>query len=290
MVGTAGAAARVRRRPRGRPGGRPRGRVSRYAVALVAALLLAGCGGHDQPTAQPGTSGPDQPSATATSSASVAPAPPEKPLPRYGMPRPAQCFRAGAAQLRSTVATARPVDCSRQHTTVVAWAGVVSKPITGQTPAARRLQVAQRMCLPAFRRAVGGNASDRAMSLLAWTMFTPSAEQLARGARWVRCDVFAQSGSQLVPLPEKLPLLGSGIPEVLRVCQGTDGADISCGRPHTYRVEKVFQVSSYPGPAYQRQARDRCDQLMGPGGYWQPPSRQGWDSGDHFVRCLSKQG
>lgn len=278
MVGTGDTRAHVRRQ------------LARYAVALVAALALAGCGGQDQPKAQPGTPGSDQPSATGTTASSVPPAPREKPLPRYGMPKPAQCFRATAAQLRSTVSAATPVDCSRQHTTVIAWAGVLKKPLSAQAPEARRLQVARRSCLPAFRQAVGGSPDDRAMSLLSWTMFTPSAEQLARGARWVRCDVFAQSGSQLVPLPEKLPLLGGGIPETLRVCQGDDGTDISCGRPHTYRVEKVFAVSSYPGPAYQREARDRCDQLMGPGGYWQPPSRQGWEAGDRYVRCLSKRG
>ena len=285
MVGTGNAPVRAPR---------PLRPLARYAVTAVLALSLAlalvGCGGHDQPKAQPSASGSEQPSATTPSTSKVPRAPREKPLPRYGMPRPAQCFRATAAQLRSTVANAKPVPCSKQHTTVIAWTGVLKRPLTGNAPASRRLAVARRSCLPAFRRAVGGSDADRAMSLLSWTMFTPSTEQLARGARWVRCDVFAQSGGQLVPLPEKLPLLGGGIPEVLRICQGTDGTDISCGRPHTYRVEAVFQVSSYPEPAYQRQARDRCDRLMGPGGYWQPPSREGWDAGDHFVRCLSKKG
>lgn len=272
---------------------RRRRRVVRYAVALVAATTLAACGGQDQePKAQPGsaTTAPSSSSAGSASSSGVPAPPPAKPLPRYEMARPAQCFRATAAQLRSTVSTAAPVDCSRQHTTVAAYTGLVKPAVTAQTPTERRLHIAQRLCLPAFRRAVGGSESDRAMTLLGWTMFNPSAEQLARGARWVRCDVFAQSGSELVPLPEKLPLLGSGIPEQLRVCQDGDGRDISCGRPHVYRVEKVFPVSSYPGPAYQRQARDRCDALMGRGGYWQPPSRQGWAAGDHFVRCLSKKG
>ncbi len=273
----------------GGTGGVPARRwLGRYAAVLVAALVLAACGGQEEPKAQPGSSSPGSPSSTESSSG--VPAPPARPLPRYGMPRPAQCFRSTAGQLRSTVSTATPVDCPRQHTTVVAYAGVVKPAVTSRTPAARRLKIARRLCVPAFRRAVGGSKADRAMTLLGWTMFNPSTEQLARGARWVRCDVFAQSGGQLVPLPEKLPILRRGIPEVLRVCQGEDGADISCGRPHVFRVEKVFEVGSYPGPAYERAARDRCDQLMGPGGYWQPPSREGWDAGDHFVRCLSRKG
>ena len=37
-------------------------------------------------------------------------------------------------------------------------------------------------------------------------------------------------------------------------------------------------------------ARDRCQQLVGSyGGFWQPPSRAGWDTGDRFIRCLVRQ-
>ena len=25
------------------------------------------------------------------------------------------------------------------------------------------------------------------------------------------------------------------------------------------------------------------------GGFWQPPSRAGWDAGDRFIRCLVRQ-
>ena len=40
--------------------------------------------------------------------------------------------------------------------------------------------------------------------------------QLERGARWVRCDVLARSGDQLVALPDRQPLLRQGVPEQLR--------------------------------------------------------------------------
>ena len=69
------------------------------------------------------------------------------------------------------------------------------------------------------------------------------------------------------------------------------GVDISCSRPHAFRVEAVYQAvgSAYPDPArYTPIARIRCKELMGAfGGYWQPPSEAGWQAGDRFIRCLS---
>ncbi len=147
------------------------------------------------------------------------------------------------------------------------------------------------MCEPAYRKLAGGTVSDRATSLLTWTLFTPSQAQLERGARWVRCDVLARSGDQLVPLPDAKPLLAKGVPESLRVCQTETGADVSCSRPHAFRVEAVYAASgsAYPdAAAYTAAARARCQQLMGDGGYWQPPSRAGWKAGDQFIRCLSR--
>ena len=108
----------------------------------------------------------------------------------------------------------------------------------------------------------------------------------------MRCDVLARSGNRLVPLPDAKPLLAKGVPESLRVCQSETGADVSCSRPHVFRVEAVYAAagSAYPdADGYTAAARTRCKELTdGDGGYWQPPSRAGWRSGDHFVRCLSR--
>ena len=64
-----------------------------------------------------------------------------------------------------------------------------------QDPARRtRRAIGKRLCEPAYRKLAGGTVADRATSLLTWTLFTPSSDQLERGARWVRCDVLARSG------------------------------------------------------------------------------------------------
>ncbi len=201
-----------------------------------------------------------------------------------------QCYRLERAQSRASVVSSRKVKCSGKHTTVVSYVGYVPKPVTPRTPLAKRKALGKKLCEPAYRRYAGGTLADRATSILTWTLFTPGQAQLKRGARWVRCDVLARSGDQLMPLPEGKSPLEQGVPEELRICQDETGADVSCARPHAFRVEAVYQAAgAYPAsPAYTPVARTRCKELMKKfGGYWQPPSRDGWKAGDRFVRCLS---
>ena len=119
---------------------------------------------------------------------------------------------------------------------MVVLVGYLPKPVTPATPVAQRRKLGKRLCQPAYQRAVGGTLADRATSILTWTLFTPSQAQLERGARWVRCDVVARSGDKLVPLPTSKPMLAQGVPEQLRICQTEAGVDISCSKPHAFRV------------------------------------------------------
>jgi hypothetical protein len=198
------------------------------------------------------------------------------------------------AQSRASVSTARRVSCTKPHTSVVARVEFLRKAVTPRTPLAQRRSLGQRLCAPAYRRLAGGTVADRATSLLTWTLFTPGRKALERGASWVRCDVLARTGDRLVPLPDARPLLGDGVPEPLRICQDDQGLDVSCGGSHRYRVEAVFRAvgDDYPqGEAFTAQARDRCRELTGEyGGFWQPPSEDGWREGDRFVRCLKRAG
>ncbi len=262
------------------------------ALALALALLVSGCGGSEAPakTDDPGTSTDEGGSGDdPTGGGDDEPAPD----PGYQAARIGQCYRISGAQSRASVAAGRLVKCARQHTSVVAHVGYLPRAVTPKTPLARRRTLGTRVCEPAYRRVVGGTLADRATSILTWTLFTPGQDQLERGARWIRCDVIARTGNQLVDLPPGQPLLKQGVPEALRVCQDAAGADISCARPHSYRVEAVYRAagSVYPDPTtYTAMARSRCQELMGVfGGFWQPPSREGWAAGDRFIRCLSPQ-
>jgi len=254
-------------------------------LALTLALLVTGCGGSLKQGSAAG----------AKPSNAVGSAKPEKfvpaPDPGYGAARLGQCYRMQPAQSRASVATGRRVSCRKRHTTVVAYIGFVPRAVTPNTPLAKRRKLGKRVCEPAYRRAAGGTLADRATSILTWTLFTPGQAQLRRGARWVRCDVLARSGQSLVRLPAGQPLLGAGVPEQLRICQSEAGADVSCGLLHAYRVEAVYRAAGkdYPDAAgYTPLARARCKELTKKdGGFWQPPSVEGWAAGDRFIRCLS---
>jgi hypothetical protein len=286
---------------------RPTGPARRPVAALVGALLgvglvVGGCGGQGSSAARPRTPGSATggPSGTATidasivppggsASASSTPRAVPTPDPGFGMPSIGQCSQMTELQSRASVAApGTRATCRKPHSTTVVYAGYTRRPLTPLTPVATRRTVARRVCEPAYRAFVGGTAADRATSILTWTMFTPGQAQLVRGARWVRCDVLARSGTTLVPLPDVTPLLRSGVPEQLRVCQSEQGQDVSCAVPHAYRVEAVFPATgpTYPGTT-SALVRDRCRQLMGAyGGFFQLPSRLGWEAGDRYVRCL----
>ena len=230
--------------------------------------------------------------AAAEPSASASAAEEAAPDPGYGAPQVGRCYRLSPAETLAPVTSSRRVSCGKKHTTVIAHIGYVKKAVTTNTPLAKRRAIGKRICAPAYRKLAGGTVPDRATSLLTWTLFTPSSDQLERGARWVRCDVLARSGESLVALPDRKPLLGKGVPESLRVCQTATGADVSCARPHAFRVEAVYAApgGAYPDPnRYTAAARTRCKELMGKdGGYWQPPSEAGWKAGDRYIRCLSR--
>jgi hypothetical protein len=263
--------------------------LSGIAALLALALLLTGCGGTDKGDRKGADSTETAPTSTATPRSTKAAADPGFQAPRIGT-----CTRMTYAQSRASVAPSRRARCRGRHTSVVSRVVFLPQPVSAATPVARRDALGQRYCAPAYRQLVGGTLADRATSLLTWTLFTPSEVQLARGARWLRCEVLARSGTQLVPLPLGRPLLGKGVPEQLRTCQTTAGADVTCGRPHAFRVEAVFRAigEAYPDArTFTATARDRCQQLVGSyGGFWQPPSRAGWAAGDRFVRCLTRTG
>ena len=197
------------------------------ALALVVALLAAGCGKDKKPKAAE-----KDPSAAAEPTVSGVRRGGGAPDPGYGAPEVGRCYRLSSAQSLAPVTSKARVKCDTKHTTVVAHVGYVPKAVTAKTPAeTKRRAIGKRQCEPAYRKLAGGTVSDRATSLLTWTLFTPSQDQLERGARWIRCDVLARSGDQLVALPNAKPLLEKGVPESLRVCQTAAGIDVSCSQP-----------------------------------------------------------
>ena len=261
------------------------------AIVMALVVVLSGCGGKDDDGKKKSE---DKPSSSEGPSKSEGPAAD----PGSGAPKVGECQKMTAEQSVASVSTSKSVSCKGAHTSVVAYVGFVRVPATPKTPIGERRALGKKLCEPAYRRMAGGTLADRAMSILTWTLFTPGQADLVRGARWVRCDVIARSGPKLVKLPGKTPLLSGGIPDELRACQTDTGADVSCSQPHAFKVQSVFLAyaakranAPYPdAQTFTATARARCKQLTGAeGGYWQPPSRVGWNGGDHYIRCLVRE-
>src|SRR4051812_1257860 len=204
-------------------------------LGLALVLLVSGCGGKDAEKKQ----SDDKPSDSSSSGSGDQAAPD----PGYGAAKVGECHQMSAEQSVASVDTSRKASCRGKHTSVVAYVGYLPKPVTPTTPVAQRRTLGKRFCRPAYQRTVGGTLADRATSILTWTLFTPSQAQLARGARWLRCEVVARSGGKLVPLPTGKPMLAQGVPEQVRICQTDAGVDISCARPHAFRVQAVYQAA-----------------------------------------------
>lgn len=267
----------------GRHGSRSR-LLQGVVVALLCALALAGCAGGGSKS---GSGADGEPAGDSSDSAT--PSPPRK-LATFGIPTVGECHQVTPVQNAAAVDTSPAVPCTGPHNARVLLASVTPTALAPEAPAAARITQAAGACTVAFNKTVGGNPAARAMSLFDWVVHTPSAEQIARGARWLRCDVVARSGDALVALPARAPFLGGTIPPAYRICQTRNFSDVSCAGPHAYRLQGVFRApgQAYPaGQDFLRLARDKCFALSGKyGSLWQPPSREGWNAGDRFVRCL----
>lgn len=261
-------------------------RLQPLVVALLCALLLSGCsvtGSKSGSESKPGGGG---------GADTNTPSKPRK-LATFEIPTVGECHQVTPAQNAAAVDPSSAVPCTGPHNARVVLASVTPVALAPEAPAADRITQAAGACSVAFNKAVGGDPAARSMSLFDWVVHTPSADQIARGARWVRCDVVARSGDNLIPLPTAVPFLGASIPQAYRICQTRNFSDVSCAGPHAYRLQGVFRApgNTYPaGREFLRLARDKCFALSGKyGSLWQPPSRQGWQAGDRFVRCLERR-
>lgn len=253
-------------------------------VALLCVLVLSGCSGTGSGSG--GTSGGGDDKGAST------PKPPRK-LPTFEIPTVGECHQVTPVQNAAAVDPSPAVPCTGPHNARVVLASVTPTALAPEAPPAERIAQAAGACTAAFNNTVGGNPAARSMSLFDWVVHTPSAQQIARGARWVRCDVVARSGDALIPLPATVPFLAASIPPAYRICQTRNFSDVSCAGPHAYRLQGVFRApgKAYPeGKDFLRLARDKCFALSGKyGSLWQPPSREGWQAGDRFVRCLERR-
>jgi hypothetical protein len=280
-------------------------RPARLTAACAAALLASGCFGS--------STGPEPtlPSKSAGAAAAQAPSesatPDPEPPPEVG-----ECRGVSIDQLRTIVNDEPSVPCGRAHTVVTFFVDTLPESATRDAiaPADERVETAaDRTCRSEFPDYVGGNASDRRLSMLTPTYFLPPSEQWNFGARWVRCDVYAYATpTELANLPRSLEgaldrnRTGQDFARCSPVSPNAEGfRHVICQEPHQWRAVATTTVGGdnerYPGArTVQDRARQRCeepvrDYLQTDAAFsygFEVPQSDAWSDGDRIALCWAR--
>lgn len=272
--------------------------MTRLAAAVLAALLLGGCSGGDDPGATPGPSdSSSSPAATPT---------PAEPAPR---PEDRACYRLSYADAVAPTVDVRATPCTKPHTAMTFAVGTLDTTVDGHLLAVDSRRVQEQVateCPKRFASFVGGTLEQRRLSMLRPVWFTPTVEESDEGADWFRCDVIAvETNGSLAPLRGRLAgvldspdgrgryaMCGTaepGTPDFQRVICPLSGV------PEWRAVRTVpFTSQPYPGEARVRTAGEGPCQDAGRAvaddpldfqwGYeW--PTREQWASGQTYGLC-----
>jgi hypothetical protein len=213
------------------------------------------------------------------------------PDPGFHQPDAGACHQYGVEGLSSNSDSVPPVSCDGPHTALT----VASISLPQRVDIADAFSIfsyAGDRCLHAWNDAVSPEPTTRALSAYAVTFFIPSDSELARGARWVRCDVYLSGGNQLQQLP--VPLIsGPPLDDAVARCtrrSGLGAALTVCARKHSYRAVAFLQLhGTYPTPEqFARIAARRCPALAGGRYRFDVPNLFVWQAGTRGLVCSRK--
>lgn len=259
-------------------------------VALLAASVLAGCTGSEEPSPGADTDLPPPP------------------------PEVGECYRLQVADVTATSSDAEPVTCSSRHTAVTVHVGRLPGELEDQVDPASQ-EARRRMEKTCPRRMagyVGGGTEAQRLSRFQAVWFPPTEEEIVEGARWFRCDVVAlRTDKKLQPLPPPGQLRGilksDAALETFGLC-GTapPGAKnfrrVACAAGHSWVAVSTIDLQGgkkYPGTKKVRQAGDGpcAKQVRAQSGQslkfeygWEWPTKQQWRSGQRYGYCWAEQG
>ncbi|MBA2455621.1 MAG: septum formation family protein [Nocardioidaceae bacterium] len=229
---------------------------------------------------------------------------PAPPPPRQ--PKAGACYTLSAKQSKRPANAADPAPCSRRHTARTYRVGALPKRVIGARGDPDTAAIAHFVtprCDRRFARHVGGTRASRVLSRLQPVWFVPSPSQLARGARWYRCDVVALATADAMA---RLPRRTAGVLDAGNaldswgLCSTTApsrvGHRVICGRPHSWRAFAIIRPgagSRWPSSAAFAAARQECKaRARAQQGYplrwtygWQRPSRSQWQDGRRWGYC-----
>jgi hypothetical protein len=282
--------------------------MRRFAFALAALLVLAGCSsdGTKDPTAEQASSASSTPS---TPSPTPVVAPPPPPAPVMG-----GCYRLSYDEAVAPTNDDHPVPCKKAHTSQTFAVGQLDLVSNGHLLAvdsdAVQKQVAQR-CPAKLATYVGATKEQLRLSMLRPVWFTPTMEQSDAGAGWYRCDVIAVTGDKQVAKVEhdisgalktaagrtEFAMCGTAQPGTAAFSR------VLCREDHSWKAISVVDLAdeagkhdSWPGvKVVQAAGQDACqaaaraiasDALDYEWGYeW--PTKDQWQAGQDYGRCWS---
>lgn len=291
-----------------RPGHRPGRMPVLLVLALVAALALGGwavLGGPDGDDAAetaetlPPTDEPD-------------PAPTPEPTPDAPRPQVGDCRVLGwnHTDREVTDAGSQPTPCVGKHNAQTVATGLLDGR-TGLDPAAdpeRLVDAVSLECRTALVDWLGGDEDAYELSMYAYVVAVPTAEDLEAGARWWRCDTYAtEREGRLAPLPSSTEdvLAGDGADQWATCVQGALGPEprqVMCREQHDWRAISAHRLGEstdeFPGSEeVGDEIRSTCqaavrayvdDPLDGFDYGWLRPTGPDWRDGQRFGLCFTQ--
>lgn len=183
---------------------------------------------------------------------------------------------------------AAPVACTGPHTLQTVAVITSPTPLAGLSDD-QVSQLAGAACEPALIKARGSRFLA-AQSVLAGFEFAPTAQEIAAGENWFRCDLGVISGTSLQPLPHHvlaLPVISQRhFPNTYRKClAGT--VRTSCTHRHTQRAIGAFDLTNKSlrsKAAFERLAHRKCPGATG----YVFPSSADLKAGYRLTVCFKK--
>jgi hypothetical protein len=277
-------------------------------TALLAVLVVGGCsGGSGGSDSQEASTSPTSSPTEAVGSTPASSTPPVVPAP----PGRTACYRLTTDQLTRPTNGSRPVPCDSPHTARTIHVGTLDTVVKGHSVAVDSAYVQRQLattCPRELASYVGGSAKALDLSRFAVVWFSPTLAQSDQGADWFRCDLVAFSGTDsLFALPRKPPgvrgvLDRPGALDTYGLCGSAAPGDpgfqrVICGRPHSWKAFDTIGLPGgkrYPGADALRTAGDeecksraaaRAEDTLKFRYGWEWPTREQWDTGQHFGYC-----
>ncbi|MEQ6899906.1 septum formation family protein [Nocardioides sp. YIM 152588] len=218
--------------------------------------------------------------------------------PTYGAPAVGECHDYGKKVLLSDNDPTPAVGCKKDHTAYTTAVVYLPDAVEYYEPTWDEfLATMSRKVLPgcaaAARKALETNWRTYMRTAYTWAWFLPTEDEIAHGARWVRCDLVLQAGNdRLQDLPARSPAL-KRITKAERACikVANDGSwwETGCTKKHQFKATHNHQLPQGKYPSSKKFQRLGSKHCRGTKKYWWwvGSYRSEWRAGNRVIQCYA---